>query len=245
MFTEIPAGSVMELLIRLLLAHMLGDFAFQSSGLVIMKKESWKGLAIHTLIVTVCTAALSWGYSPLWWAITLVVSGSHMALDAFRSSIPRAEPSREFLYFLGDQFLHLGLILATVLAFERSLPRWDFASSAEIPLHLKVMICFIAFIFLLWEVPLVERYVLDLLPSCYVPRANFQIEPLQRLLGGIERTLFVLLFIMASPLAVILAFIPRAFTFTGGRWRCNLYRIGVSLALTLPVTLLLMAISRE
>ncbi|TEU11465.1 MAG: DUF3307 domain-containing protein, partial [Anaerolineales bacterium] len=47
----------MPVMLRLLLAHMLGDFVAQPLMLVAMKRKGWRGIIIHSAIVTAFTAA--------------------------------------------------------------------------------------------------------------------------------------------------------------------------------------------
>jgi len=231
----------MELFIRLVLAHMLGDFTFQSYTLATMKREGWKGLSIHSLLIVAFTLLLSLGASPWWWAITLIIGLTHLALDTSRSSLARSSPRRELAYFIGDQAAHLLLILAVVVSFEGAFPRWEFNSPQEVPLRLKFMLLGIAFISIIWVIPLMERYVLNLSSRCASPNISTKVDFLQRILGSIERLLAVILFVRVVPIAGILPFIPRIFL--RGKRRCNLLRVVVSFILTLPIALLLLAIS--
>ena len=75
----------MSVMLRLLLAHMLGDFVTQPLMLVAMKRKGWRGIIIHSAIVTAFTAALAWGQFPHWWAWTLLLGLSHAFIEHFRT----------------------------------------------------------------------------------------------------------------------------------------------------------------
>ena len=223
----------MELFLRLLLAHALGDFVFQSAGLVEMKRQGMKGLAIHFGVVAFWTFALVWNYPKYNWAIASLLSLMHFAADWARYYWRPRNPLEELASFLGDQTLHIGLIMGTMAAFGITIPWNEFSLPANLPGHLKLMLALLLFIFLLWIVPLLEKMVVEISPYCSHSRHQIKVEPAQRFVGAVERVLAVVIFVRVSPFLSLLVFIPRIFT--GPRRRCALYRAAVSLALTLPV----------
>jgi hypothetical protein len=94
------------ILLRLLMAHLLGDFLFQPQSWV-KAKESKKKKApqmyYHVLVVTVLTYVFLWDWSK--WYIPLIVMVSHLVIDIWKS-----HRSSNFIYFLFDQLLHLAVI---------------------------------------------------------------------------------------------------------------------------------------
>ena len=95
------------ILLRLLMAHLLGDFLFQPQSWVKAKerkKEKAPQMYYHVLVVTVLTYVFLWDWSK--WYIPLIVMGSHLAIDIWKS-----HRSNSFIYFLIDQLLHLSVIL--------------------------------------------------------------------------------------------------------------------------------------
>lgn len=100
----------MELLIKLLVAHMLGDFAFQNKTIAEKKLTEWRYLALHILIVfstfLVCTIGRhSW---------SLI---SAMLIIAFLHIVDRCKRGREGLtWFVIDQAFHL-ITIAIIPAF--------------------------------------------------------------------------------------------------------------------------------
>ncbi len=223
----------MELFLRLLLAHMLGDFVFQSSRLVELKKRGLKGLAIHFSVVSFWTFILVWNYSKYGWAIALLLSVMHFAADWARYYWRPRHPLEELASFLGDQLLHIGLIMGALAAFGFTIPWEEFSRPALLEWHLKIILALLLFIFLLWVVPLLEKMVAEISPSCSHSRSQIKVEPTQKLTGAVERFMAVLIFVKVSPILSLLAFIPRFFI--GPKRLCAFYRAAVSLATTLPI----------
>ena len=220
----------MELFLRLLLAHMLGDFAFQSSKLAAMKREGWKGLAIHLGVVAAFTVLLVVGYSPRWWLVALVAILPHLLLDAYRSSLNKSSAWGELVYFLLDQGVHIALLLTVAAVFSGEYPWEWFYPLRQFSGTSRLMFLVIVGIFLLWEVPLLERYVLNLLGRCRKESSRFQVSKVHRFAGGAERLVGVLLAARLTPWAFPLAFLPRL-ALSSDR-ACALLRALVSALLT-------------
>jgi len=103
-----------ELLLRVLVAHFLADFVFQSSTMAKEKDEHgiksryfWFHAGIHVITL----ALLLWDYHL--WPVLLSVSLGHLIIDAlktfFKTSLVRI--------FLIDQFLHITLIIIVWLLY--------------------------------------------------------------------------------------------------------------------------------
>jgi len=222
----------MELFLRLLLAHMLGDFVFQSAGLVALKRQSIKGILVHAGVVTFWTLVAVWNY-PFGWAIGLLLSAMHFTIDWARYYWRYSSALEELAFFLGDQFLHFGTIMGTMAAFGVFIPWEEFKHPADMASPLKLMLALILLIFLIWIVPLLEKMVVEIIPYCSHSSRQIKVNPVQRFTGAIERVLALVIFVKVSPFIAILAFIPRIFT--DSKRRCAFYRAALSLAFTLPV----------
>ncbi len=222
----------MELFLRLLLAHMLGDFVFQSAGLVDLKRRSIKGLAVHAGVILFWNLVSVWNY-PRGWAIGLLLSAMHFTIDWARYYWRYHSALEELAFFLGDQFLHFGTIMGTMAAFGVFIPWGEFKHPADMAWPLKLILALILLIFLIWVVPLLEKMVVEISPYCSHPRRQTKVNPVQRFAGAIERVLALVIFVKVSPFIAILAFIPRIFS--DSKRRCALYRAILSLAFTLLV----------
>jgi hypothetical protein len=97
----------LNILLRLLIAHFLGDFVLQPKLWVDdkeKKKQRSLKMYLHVLVVTVVTYILlgSWGN---WW-IPLIIFITHLCIDIWKSHRPNT-----VFYFILDQCLHIIVIL--------------------------------------------------------------------------------------------------------------------------------------
>jgi len=101
--------------LKLLLAHILGDFVFQSKALVRKRKENiaylFLHVGIHALLLVLCF--LSDLYDN--WPVILFVSCSHLLIDSLKIWWERKFPYKPFHIFVVDQGLHLATIAAVAI----------------------------------------------------------------------------------------------------------------------------------
>jgi len=98
----------LTLLLRLLLAHLLGDFLLQPQKWVkakCSKKEKAPEMYYHVIVVTALTYLFLWDWSH--WYLPLIVMVSHLLTDIWKSY-----RANTFIYFLADQLIHLFVIVA-------------------------------------------------------------------------------------------------------------------------------------
>ena len=104
----------MIIFVKLLLAHLLGDFILQPTSWV-LDKESKKHrsiyLYIHTLLHGVLAALFIGEIEFIWLAVLLAVS--HGFIDFLKLYYQKKKTKRN--WFLLDQLLHLGVIIAISL----------------------------------------------------------------------------------------------------------------------------------
>jgi len=101
------------LLLRLLLAHLVGDFMLQPNHWVTAKNErkhKAPQMYYHVLVVGVLTMLALWNWQ--YWYIALLVTVSHLAIDIWKSHRPG-----RFINFLADQLLHVSVLVAMWLLF--------------------------------------------------------------------------------------------------------------------------------
>src|SRR5690606_31204297 len=100
----------MTLLLKLILAHLLGDFLFQSS-IWVKAKEDRKikayQLYLHILIHFTLIMLLVWDWS--FWPWAVLIAGSHLLIDSFKLYLQQENRAR-FLFF-ADQVLHLSVLI--------------------------------------------------------------------------------------------------------------------------------------
>jgi len=103
-----------ELLLRILIAHFLSDFIFQTNSFV--KNKEKKGLKslhfyMHILITGITVYLLLWNWNM--WGIAAIITGTHFVLDTIKCQIKR----QNGWIFILDQFLHVAVIIIVWLAF--------------------------------------------------------------------------------------------------------------------------------
>ncbi|MCQ9633346.1 DUF3307 domain-containing protein [Chryseobacterium sp. WG14] len=95
--------------IKLILAHLLGDFVLQPDSWVADKenyKLKSKFLYFHVLIHTVISFVFLWDLQ-LWW-VALLIGGSHFVIDAAKLSFQTIKTKKTWFFI--DQLLHMIVI---------------------------------------------------------------------------------------------------------------------------------------
>ncbi|MEW6555937.1 MAG: DUF3307 domain-containing protein [Elusimicrobiota bacterium] len=98
---------------RLLLAHLLADFTFQTDRIAKWKREDISGVFFHVLIFLFFAVAINYQYLPLRdFAVALLILGiTHIIEDQWRVySITKYNSPDSIGFFLWDQFVHILLI---------------------------------------------------------------------------------------------------------------------------------------
>lgn len=97
----------LNLLLRLIVAHLLTDFALQSTGWVKEKKQR-KHLSSKLYLHVFIAGLTAYVFSGLWlnWWLPLVIMVTHLFIDLWKLNRPE-----NVVYFLIDQFLHILVIL--------------------------------------------------------------------------------------------------------------------------------------
>lgn len=117
---------------ELVLAHLLGDFVFQSNDLILKKYKSWRGSFEHVCILAAFTALFLF---PYWnhqetWMITGIILAVHFIQDLLKVEydVHLNKIRKSTMPFFLDQILHLSLLaylspfFSTLEPFE--LPDW-------------------------------------------------------------------------------------------------------------------------
>ncbi|GAA3653927.1 DUF3307 domain-containing protein [Flavivirga jejuensis] len=98
------------ILLKLLLAHLIGDFFLQPQKWVEEKEEKKlksPKLYFHILIHVILTIILLWDISL--WPIVLIIGFSHLIIDALKLVFQKKKTKR--LFFFIDQLLHILVII--------------------------------------------------------------------------------------------------------------------------------------
>lgn len=114
------------MLYAMILAHLLGDYVFQTDRIAMWKARSVWGVLVHGGVVTMFTLLCAVIISPAWWPYALLVGAIHIAIDTGKLLIGKTDPTTALWLFLLDQALHL---LAIVLIVYRT--GWPVTRAAE------------------------------------------------------------------------------------------------------------------
>jgi hypothetical protein len=96
----------MTILLRLLTAHLLGDFLLQPNSWVISKEtKKIKSGALygHIAVITALTYVLLWDWNK--WYLPLIIGGTHLLIDIWK-----CYRQRTLAYFIADQAAHVLVI---------------------------------------------------------------------------------------------------------------------------------------
>jgi hypothetical protein len=240
----------MSVMLRLLLAHMLGDFVTQPLMLVAMKRKGWRGIILHSAIVTALTAALAWGQFPHWWVWTLFLGITHAFIEHFRTFYVQ-DGSRGGLYhFLLDQAAHLGVIVFIAAVSVHWQPV-ELASlfNGTASVESRLIVYLIALIFLVWSVPILEAETVATLIGCHdnVGGKSVRVRPVDRLLGAIERLAAVSLVLSSCLYLAPVSLLLRSYV-QRGQWRdqpsrnCLITKMATSFLAAMATALVLRAV---
>lgn len=178
------------LLIKLLIAHVLGDFVFQPSKWIEGKRKNTyksKYFYFHGLIhlfALIVLLGFDWSY----WLSILILVGSHLLIDLIKINLDKRLNTR--LLFAMDQILHILVIIGVVYInepFEISLRK---INSPEILLSILVIL-FITF---------VSSILMKIIMSKWVMKEDKTSDSLKnagQYIGILER-LFIFIFIIRS-----------------------------------------------
>ena len=115
----------MDILKLLLIAHLIGDFFLQPVKLVEQKKNSIKGLIIHTLIYTLMIVLVLLLFGNIWEIIfwTFLIFISHFAIDYVRIKINKNNKNNNirFYSFVIDQLIHVLILVINAFVIESDL----------------------------------------------------------------------------------------------------------------------------
>lgn len=140
-----------NLLLRLIIAHLLTDFVFQPKSWV-KDREEKKGksrkLYLHVLVTTIVAYSLSGEYSN--WVIPLVIFSSHLLIDYLKAKTNKGN----FSYFIADQIAHLLVIVMLWLSLEA---RWDIVPDLlqQISNNSKFWIISTGYVFVSWPLGII------------------------------------------------------------------------------------------
>jgi len=180
----------MMLLIKLLLAHILGDFFLQPVHWV-KEKESKKlkspKLYFHIAIHFALLFLILWNLSL--WPVILVVGFSHLIIDAVKLIVQKKKTKR--LLFFIDQISHIIVIVATYFVYTKATLDLDIIFSEQ---HLLLITCLV---FLTRPVSIIMKTIFTKWNITELTNNNESLKDAGKYIGILER-LLVFIFIITN-----------------------------------------------
>ncbi len=182
----------MILFVKLLLAHLLGDFVLQPDSWVHarqVKKGRSPELYYHGVVHLVLIILLTWNSS--FFIPAIIIAAGHVLIDLMKVNFQREHTQRRWFFI--DQILHILLIIAVLLLYtkpEISLQEW--------PLN-QIIIMATGVIFLLHPSSIIIKLIL----SKWAPATEIKTDKIEtpslihagKMIGYLERML-VFIFIL-------------------------------------------------
>lgn len=181
----------MILLLKLLLAHLLGDFFLQPTAWVASKEKNkiksiW--FYFHLLIHAGLLALILWDWN--FWGLILALTVTHGLIDLLK--LFRQNPQSKPRWFIIDQVLHLISILVIWWIWEK--PDFPFAPLFQ---NTKLLLIVFAVLFLTLPAGIVLANVLKKWSVDIQKEPNQSLENAGKYIGILER-LFVFVFILTD-----------------------------------------------
>lgn len=139
------------LLIQLLLAHFISDFVLQTGKMVAAKRWFSKAMLLHVAIVYLTSALLS----GLWWW-SLLIALLHWLIDSIKMELVKRNHSGITL-FVGDQLLHVAVIIAVWTYTQNSWPA--LVKSLSLPLwNYPIGLTMLGYVVVIWPIGYLIRF---------------------------------------------------------------------------------------
>jgi hypothetical protein len=142
---EVLANADFALLLRLLIAHLLGDFVFQRKSWIIKRQqEHWKAgsLYLHALIIGVLTYIFSGQYNNVWLPVVIMIT--HLLTDLWKSYT-----DDNLQHFILDQFIHFAVII--IAWYFYTTPDFNlFDLALSVFRNPSFLVIIISYIFVIW-----------------------------------------------------------------------------------------------
>ncbi len=201
--------------LRMVLGHLIGDFILQPFWLAMAKRQGWKGLVIHVLVVTLATGAIIYNVTDDWLCWTFTLFWVHLFIDQFRTFVfTDNSHGKGIILLLLDQAAHI----LSLMAISKLAVVWDISMlkdifSYNVALETSIITILCLVIVAIWVAPILEIEFATAVIS-FNGQASKTIIPIgfsDRLLGGCERLMSLWLSIASFGIFIPFAFVPRFF----------------------------------
>lgn len=185
--------------LKMLLAHILGDFVFQTKSMVNKRKEHVGYLFLHVLIHAIILGLFFYPEINTYWISIAFITVSHLAIDSLKIWLENKYPTKPLLFFCIDQILHIG-VLAAVICYDFAFPDLNY----ELLFSIDTLLYAIAFLF----ITVVSPIFLRLFFSKWDKEFEFQNKRRESLMDaglliGVMERLIIVLFIQVGFLSGI------------------------------------------
>jgi len=110
--------------LKLLFAHILGDFVFQTKSMVDKRNENVAYLFLHVFIHAVLLFLFFYTEFKTYWISIAFITFSHLAIDSLKIGLEGKFANKSLLFFCVDQLFHV-VVLAAVVLYNFGIPTWD------------------------------------------------------------------------------------------------------------------------
>lgn len=179
----------MVLLIKLVLAHLIGDFILQPKSWVKSKeKRKLKSpkLYLHVAIHMVLLCLIIWDVS--YWPLVLIITGLHLIIDVLKLMLQRKKTKRQ--WFFMDQLLHIISIFTVYFIYTNT----TFITS-EIPLETALLLL-TCLLFLTKPVSIIMQAIFSKWNIEKLTKGNESLKDAGKYIGVLERLLVFIFIIM-------------------------------------------------
>jgi hypothetical protein len=186
---------MVELALKLIIAHVLGDFVLQPDKWVEdkkQKKHKSPALYYHLLIHAFAVITLL-GFNLSYWPIIITIVVSHYIIDLIKLNIPQRINGR--LQFISDQLAHLLVIGILVYIYVPYQVNWGIIYSEKALLFVLAILC-VTYVAAIFMKMIMSKWPLP--EDC----SNDSLEHAGKYIGILER-LFVFGFIVLNQWAAI------------------------------------------
>jgi hypothetical protein len=202
------------------------------------KSLSWRGLFLHSGIVIASTAVCLWSNFLTWWPWLIPLFLLHLVTDWGKVYLNRRVTGWRTRFFFLDQLLHLAAIFLIVTIQAGGWPYPSVAAAIGAGPANRYLVYLLAFLVSTFVVPLLEAQAVYAFTLHAARPANdsngegMAASMPDRLWGGAERTLVLLLVYLGSPFVWLapLAFVPRILSLWSA-WRqphlARVYRVKI------------------
>lgn len=175
---------MLTLTLKLILAHLLGDFVFQSKAWADQKEEkhfSSKYLYVHGLIHLILVMPVFFYYN-IWGALLIFIT--HILIDGMKGWL--TNDRTKIYYFFLDQILHVLIILSVAGYYSNS--KLDM-SWIESP---KLILACIVLLFATAVSSVIMKIVISIWEISFSASQNIDLKNAGRFIGMLERLLIVI-----------------------------------------------------